>query len=243
MKDNFSLGAEDYAKFRPHYPVELFEYVYALVNQKNAAWDCGTGNGQVAGVLADAFKEVFATDISQQQLDAAIQKPNIYYSKQPAEQTSFPDQQFDLIVVAQAIHWFTFDAFYAEVKRTLKPGSPLVVLGYGLMQTEAPLQRIINHFYTKIIGPYWDAERHYIDEQYQSIPFPFKEIEMPFFEMKYKWSPEQLLGYLGTWSAVKHYEKQNGHDPVQLISNEITAAWGNARTHLFRFPVLLRAGR
>ncbi len=235
MKDNFSSHAKAYAQFRPHYPVELFTHLYTLVNNKNTAWDCGTGNGQVAVVLADHFGEVFATDISQQQLNEAVQKNNIHYSVQPAEKTVFADHQFDLITVAQAIHWFRFDLFYAEVKRTLNPGGLFVVIGYGLVQTEKSLQKIIDHFYTKIIGPYWDG--------YQTIPFPFEEIGMPGFQMSYQWSFEQLIGYLGTWSAVKHYTKENHADPVLLIKDTLQSAWGNQPLHSFTFPVLLRAGR
>jgi hypothetical protein len=52
MKDNFSEQAKQYAQFRPHYPPELFSHVFSLVQEKNTAWDCGTGNGQVANVLA-----------------------------------------------------------------------------------------------------------------------------------------------------------------------------------------------
>lgn len=243
MKDNFSFHSKEYARFRPTYPKELFEYILPLVKEKNTAWDCGTGNGQVAGVLADYFTEVYATDISRQQLDVAIQKNNIQYSVQPAEKTSFTSQQFDLITVAQAIHWFRIDDFYTEVKRLLKPGGLLVVTGYGLVQTDKALQEIIDHFYTKIIGPYWDAERHLVDEAYQTIPFPFEEISMPVFQMSYQWSFEQFIGYLGTWSAVKHYDKQNSEGAVSLVKDQLNLAWGNTETHSFNFRLLLRVGR
>ncbi len=242
MKDNFSDQSKAYAQFRPHYPVELFDWLFSLLHKKDTAWDCGTGNGQVAGVLADHFTNVYATDISQQQINEAVKKNNIHYSVQPAEKTSFADHQFDLITVAQAIHWFQFDAFYGEAKRTLQPNGIIAVIGYGLVQTENPLQEIINHFYTKIIGPYWDAERHYIDEGLQTIPFPFEEIKTPAFTMVYKWSFEQLIGYIGTWSAVKHYAKQNQSDPVLLIKDPLQSAWGNHTHHSFQFPILLRVG-
>jgi len=49
MKDNFSKGSYQYSQFRPKYPVELFSFLESLVELKGAAWDCGTGNGQVAG--------------------------------------------------------------------------------------------------------------------------------------------------------------------------------------------------
>ncbi|MES2003656.1 MAG: class I SAM-dependent methyltransferase [Bacteroidota bacterium] len=240
MKDNFSDHSKAYAQFRPHYPDDLFVYLLSLVKEKSRAWDCGTGNGQIAGVLSAHFSDVYATDISSQQLEQAVQKPNLHYSVQPAEKTTFPDHEFNLVTVAQAIHWFRFEDFYAEVKRVLKPGGLFAVIGYGLVQTEPALQKIIDHFYTKIIGSYWDAERHYIDEGYQTIPFPFAEINTPIFEMAFHWNFEQLIGYLGTWSAVRHYRKQNNEDPVLLIKEQLADAWIDSAS--FSFPLFLRIG-
>lgn len=243
MKDNFSTGSEAYAQFRPHYPDELFTYLLSLVKNKASALDCGTGNGQVAGVLADHFTEVYAIDISAQQLKAAMQKTNIFYSVQRAEETSFQKNQFDLITVAQAIHWFRFADFYAEVRRMLKPGGVFAIIGYGLLRTEKKLQDLIDHFYKNSIGPYWDPERHYIDEAYQTIPFPFEEINAPDFKMEYNWSFEQLVGYLNTWSAVKHYQKQNHENPVDRIVQDLKEAWDGSEKTAFVFPVFFRVGK
>lgn len=243
MKDNFSSDSQAYARFRPGYPPELFEWLLKLVNDRSAAWDCGTGNGQVASVLADDFEKVYATDISRQQLDAATQRPNIIYSVQPAEKTDFNDRQFSLVTVAQAIHWFRFDAFYEEVRRVLRPDGIFAVLGYGIFRSEKRIQEITDHFYHNIVGPFWDEERHYLDENYQTIPFPFNEIEAPAFEAKYNWTPDQLMGYLGTWSAVKHYRERNNEDPLVKIADELKAAWPPGKTITFIFPTLLRAGK
>src|SRR5207245_7750338 len=46
FKDHFSKQAADYAKFRPRYPRELFEYLGNIAPSRQLAWDCGTGNGQ-----------------------------------------------------------------------------------------------------------------------------------------------------------------------------------------------------
>ncbi len=243
MKDNFSTQADLYAQYRPTYPAAFYEYINGLVKNRTCAWDCGTGNGQVASVLADNFEQVLATDISAKQLANAEQKPNIQYSLQAAEQSDFPDDKFDLIVVAQAMHWFDFDKFYREANRTLKADGLFVVAGYGLMKVNAAIDVLINRFYYEIVGPYWDAERHYIDEGYKTIPFPFNEIPSPEFQISTNWTFGHLLGYLNTWSAVQHYIKDKKENPVDRIEGELRLAWGNAALLQVHFPVLLRVGQ
>jgi len=243
MKDNFSQHASDYARFRPGYPEAMVDYIQAHTNNHTQAWDCATGNGQLALQLSGYFEKVFATDISATQLAMAPQVANIVYLQKPAEKTVFEDAQFDLISVAQAIHWFDFDAFYKEVYRCLKPEGLFVVAGYGLLKINQPVDQVILHLYKDIVGPYWDAERRYIDAAYQSIPFPFSELETPEFVQSYQWSLDHLIGYLKTWSAVQHYAKANRTDPVQMIEAELKSAWGDANHREVSFKVLFRAGR
>ena len=243
MKDNFSTESDKYAKYRPTYPKEFYNYVNSLLLEKNNAWDCGTGNGQVAYELAKTFNKVYATDISQSQIDNAIHVDNIYYSVQPAEQTNFQNNMFDLIVVAQAIHWFDFDSFYTEVKRTSKHNALICVIGYGRIKISEKIDEIITNFYTKVIGHYWDKERKYIDENYETIPFPFDEIETLDFENKYQWNLDHFMGYLNTWSAVKHFIKHNGFNPLEKLKQEIVPFWNNNEEKKVNFPMLLRIGK
>lgn len=243
MKDNFSTQSELYARFRPTYPEELYQFLYSLVETKDTAWDCGTGNGQVAQELSKHFKEVYATDISEKQIRNAIQRNNIFYKGESAEKTSFPDKTFDLITVAQAIHWFNFDLFYKEVKRTIKPNGILAVIGYGLLNIDEETDKIITKFYHEIVGTYWDKERKYVDEDYQTIPFPFKEIKAPQLYNTYKWSLEQLIGYLNTWSAVQHYINANNQNPVELVYEDLQEIWKGKTTKTVKFPILLRIAR
>ena len=243
MKDNFSTQSDQYAKYRPTYPDALYEYLLSIIPGRENAWDCGTGNGQIAQVLAQSFDKVFATDISQQQIDNAVVHQRIEYSVQPAEKTSFPDNEFDLIAVAQAIHWFDFQAFYQEVHRAIRNKGVLAVIGYGLIQTHPSLDKVIGSLYRDIVGPYWDKERRYVDENYRTIPFPFQEMNVPAFENTFEWTFEHLIGYIGTWSAVKHYEKKNGHNPVDLVYDELKKSWGDRTMLQGKFPIWLRVAR
>jgi ubiquinone/menaquinone biosynthesis C-methylase UbiE len=242
MKDNFSSRSDQYARYRPVYPSGFFEYLDSIVPNKNKAWDCGTGNGQVALELAKTFDHVYATDISQSQIDNAAHADNITYSVQPAESTNFENGLFDLIVVAQAIHWFDFERFYSEARRTAKEDALICVVGYSRPKVSREIDEIITSFYTNVIGPYWDKERRYVDEDYKTIPFPFNEIQTPQFANKLQWTLEHFTGYLNTWSAVKHFIKQNNYNPVDQLQTGIERHWNNNQAKEVTFPLLLRIG-
>ena len=242
MKDNFSKQADIYAKYRPHYPQALFDFILQQVEKKQNVWDCATGNGQSANVLAKYFENVFATDISQKQIDNAGQADNIYYSVQPAEQTNFAGDTFDLITVSQALHWFATEAFYKEVKRVSKPSCVFAAWSYSLLYVSPEIEKPIRSFYTNVIGPYWDAERKYVDEEYKTIPFPFKEITAPKFDMEYYWTIEEMEGYLNTWSALQKFIAANNYNPVPEVIQQIIPYWKNERMKI-RFPLHIRIGR
>jgi methylase of polypeptide subunit release factors len=78
FKDHFSKQAADYAKFRPRYPHEMFEYLGSLAPRRQLAWDCGTGNGQAAVGLATMFDRVIATDASEKQISNAPSHMNAW---------------------------------------------------------------------------------------------------------------------------------------------------------------------
>jgi SAM-dependent methyltransferase len=241
MKDKFSAQAKLYAKYRPRYPEALFDFILIQVRNRENAWDCATGNGQTASVLAGHFKNVFATDISQKQIDQAEKKDNIHYSVQPASQTNFSNDQFDLVTVSQALHWFANDEFYREVKRVARRGAPFVAWAYSLLHISPAIDPVIQRFYSEVVGPYWDDERRYVDEEYKTIPFPFREIGTPTFTVEYRWTPGDLEGYLNTWSALQNFVRANQYNPVDELMQEIRPLAGSAPL-LVRFPLHLRMG-
>ena len=241
MKDRFSAHAKQYAAFRPTYPAELFAFIYEHVRHFDCAWDAGTGNGQVARALAGSFTRVFATDISEQQLSNAQAGPAISYLV-AAEKTTFPENSIDLITVAQAIHWFDRGIFYNEVRRVAKPDAVLAVWGYGLLRILPEIDILLDHFYTRVIGSYWDKERKLVDDHYRSISFPFDEIATPSFQFSFRWTLEELKGYLSTWSSVQKYWKEMGVNPVDAFIEEVRPAW-KAAVQTIKFPLFVKMGR
>ncbi|MDB5232545.1 MAG: SAM-dependent methyltransferase [Chitinophagaceae bacterium] len=244
MKDNFSEKSATYAMCRPSFPAEVFNFIFSYVKNFDLAWDVATGNGQAAQFLAEHFQLVIGTDISDNQLKHAVPLPNIEYRLEKAEQSSLAANSADLIMVSQAAHWFDFDAFYKEVNRIGKPGAIISLICYGLIYVDDEgLNKLINHLYTDITGPYWDNERKYVDDEYRSIPFPFEEIPPPSFKMEYQWTIDQLLGYFSTWSAVQHFKKNIGAYPLTPeLGNDFRKTTGKEIITV-KFPVYMRIGQ
>lgn len=231
-----------YAQYRPEYPQALFDYILGFVKEKKLAWDCGTGNGQSAKVLSNYFEKIFATDISQKQIDNAHKEANIFYAIEPAEKTSLADKTVDLITVAQAIHWFKFESFYAEVNRVAKPGAVIAVWTYSLLNISANIDSIINEYHYKTLENFWDPERKYVDDGYSTIPFPFAKIETPSFNIEVNWTLKELNGYLNTWSALQKFMAVNSFSPANEVMNKIEQHWGDSEKRKILFPVHLKLG-
>jgi ubiquinone/menaquinone biosynthesis C-methylase UbiE len=240
MKDRFSGYAAQYATFRPHYPKALFDFIFQHVKSFDLAWDAGTGNGQAAAVLATRFRKVYATDISQKQLDNAVLVSNVEYAAE-GETVRLPDRSVDLITVAQAIHWFDREKFYIEVSRVSRKGAIISAWGYGLLSISEAIDPLIVRFYKDVVGPYWDSERRLIDEHYRTIEFPFKEIQNPGFQLTTKWTLDQLEGYISTWSSVQQFIRKNGYSPVPEWIEKVKTHWSHNFLRV-TFRVFARVG-
>lgn len=240
MKDNFSNQAAVYAKYRPRYPLALFEYIVSFVKDKKLAWDCGTGNGQTAKELSKYFESVYATDISSKQIEHAVKEKNIIYSIEPAEETGINDRTTDLVTVSQALHWFNFDKFYQEVKRVSKPEGLIAVWTYSLLQIDPVTDPLIHTYHFETLETYWDVERKYVDDGYRTIPFPFKQISTPEFFIEVNWDLEDLEGYFNTWSALQKFIAVNNYNPIPALIKEIAQNWPATETRKIIFPIHLK---
>jgi SAM-dependent methyltransferase len=240
FKDHFSKQAGDYAKFRPRYPRKLFEYLGSIAPSRQLAWDCGTGNGQASVGLATAFDRVIATDASEKQIANAQPHERVEYRAAPAESSGIASETVDLIMVAQALHWFDLDRFYDEVRRVLKKNSVLAASAYNLLRIEPAIDEVINRYYYEVVGPFWLPERKLV-ENFSELPFPFHELDPPEFEMTAQWNLDHLVGYLGTWSSTQRFIAETDGDPLEQISDELRTGWGDPQqTRKVRWPLTLR---
>ncbi|HEY0230831.1 MAG TPA: class I SAM-dependent methyltransferase [Dokdonella sp.] len=227
FKDHFSGHAPGYRDARPLYPEALFDWLAKAAPDRDLVWDAGCGNGQASVALAARFARVRATDPSASQIGHAEARANIDYRVEPAERCSLPDRSASLVTVAQALHWFEFDAFFAEVRRVLKPRGLFAAWAYSDCRVTPAIDRLKDRVYIDLVGPYWPPERALVEAGYATIPFPLDAVATPSFDMSVDWSAGQFLAYLRSWSATQRYRKDAGADPVEQIEHDMRSAWGD----------------
>ena len=244
-RDYFSSCSNQYAAFRPRYPQELFQWLYSVTRAHERVWDCACGNGQASVDLAEHFREVHATDLSGEQIANAQAHPRVQYRVALAEASGLPDESVDLVTVAQALHWFDLERFYAEARRVARSGALLAVWCYGVCElSPASGNAELQHFYSNVVGPYWTPERRLVETGYRTLDFPAPELSTPVVAMRLEWTLDQLLGYVSSWSASARFRKERGDDPVPELRAALQPHWRiSTERRIVQWPLSIRAAR
>ena len=240
--DHFSTISARYAAYRPHYPRALVDALADRAPARDVAWDIGCGTGQLSVALGHRFARVIATDPAQAQLDQAEAAPNVEYRCAPAEASGLPDGSVDLAVAAQAAHWFDWPRFLVEVGRVARPGALIALVTYGnvAFAGDAPLVA----FYRDVLGPYWPRERAHVENGYRDLVLPWPAARAPEIAMTASWTRDELLGYVGTWSATVKLVATQGIAPVERVAAELAASWPDPdERRTIRWPLTLKLAR
>lgn len=247
--DHFSGVARAYAAARPGYPDSLFETLAAIVPATARVWEPGCGSGQATRGLAQHFAHVHATDPSAQQLaEHWAHRPGgnadrVSLAVEPAEHTSLADASMQLVAVAQALHWFERERFFAECARVLAPGGVLAAWGYQDFLAPEGMIDAVAAFRTQI-EPHWPPQRAGINAQYAGFAWPFPALPSPPLWLEAEWSLAQFLHYLSSMSASARCIAASGVDPVARHAPALAAHWGEAgELRVLQWPLFLHLRR
>lgn len=244
--DHFSTIARTYAAYRPHYPPALVDVLAeAAAPGLEVAWDVGCGNGQLSVALAQRFARVIATDPSQAQLAEATAHPRVEYRATAAERSSLADDSVDLIVAAQAAHWFAWPAFVAECERVGRAHAVLALVSYGILAVEGDdVNALVARYYRDDAGPHWPAGRAHVENGYKDFVLPWPELlagrEVA---MTARWTRDELLGYTSTWSATVKLVQVEGDAKVRALHEAVARVWPAGETRTIRWPLTIRLAR
>jgi SAM-dependent methyltransferase len=124
---DFGPSAQDYARHRQAFPVELFE----RVPLSGDVLDLGSGTGALARGYALRGARVVALDLSRPMLREAADLPRRVVAR--AEACPFRSHTFDAVTAGQCWHWFDGPAVLSECLRLLRRGGTLVIAHFNYL--------------------------------------------------------------------------------------------------------------
>jgi ubiquinone/menaquinone biosynthesis C-methylase UbiE len=125
---------------RPPYPIPLVDYLQALAGQGARVADLGAGTGNLSVPLAERHLRVCAVEpahamLSELRKAAAARGLRIDAVHAAAESTGLPSGSFDLVLVADALHWLDPERAGAEAARLLAPHGACAIVEVRLRPT------------------------------------------------------------------------------------------------------------
>lgn len=133
-KERFSNRVDDYRKYRPDYPAGLIEVMKEICdfNIGSVVADVGSGTGIMTERLLPHCRSVYAVEPNKEMRNAAEEQfhnnSKFVSVNGSAEETTLPSNSIDLIISAQAFHWFDRTLTKQEFKRILKPNGWVVLV-------------------------------------------------------------------------------------------------------------------
>lgn len=267
-----------YARYRPSMSSNLLSKIMEFLigdvaaDSKNKifgqAIDVGCGTGQSTRAFAPYFSNITGIDVSSSQVEAAQQTEtfnHISYRVGTAEELPFPAKSVDLINATQAVHWFDFSKFFAEVNRVLKPGGVLSINTYGVVprlyclsdcSKSAKLTETMQNIRVKTLKDYWAKDRDKLDQFYNELVIPY-ETRCAFrddCELSVKFGDEDIVtiatvvSYISSLTSYQNYLKRTSDTGLlQRIQNELLSIIGEEDPDEARvkvaFPVTLIMGK
>ena len=143
--ERFSDRVENYAKYRPDYPVAMLEHLVKSVPPPARVADIGAGTGILTAQLLGAGYEVFAVEPNRPMAEAAERELKQRLGFHPvhgrAEATTLVSGSMDLITCAQSFHWFDQEKTRLEFNRILRAGAPVAIIWNERLDDASDLQR------------------------------------------------------------------------------------------------------
>lgn len=243
---SFNTNAAAYARSRSVWPDELFDWLASQAGGRRLAVDVGAGAGQASLKLKQCFRRVIAVDPGAELLAQIPQVPGLDRLQQRAEELEIGDRA-NVVTAFQSLHWFAGEAFNARVERALVPGGLFVAAGYVWFRVEPAVDALLHRELLPALSPHWARQNRLLFDNYLGLQFPWPEVVSPPAVIRLQWTRAELLGYIGTWSAVQRLREEGESDGEAGVLERFAAAlaglWPDGEVREVRMPLAVRAFR
>lgn len=183
-----------------------------------------------------------ATDINESQLQRAMKHPKVTYHHTPLSMSDDDlvtllggENSIDLIVVAQALHYFDLKRFYSIVKRVLrKQGGIIAAWVYNDLIITPKVDSIMKRLVDSTL-PFRNPTMNLAFDGYKTIEFPFnyKNVRLgtqgspKVLDIPHKLSLNGFLGFLKSWQPLVKAKEQGVELLTSCMIDEFKEAWGD----------------
>ena len=213
----FDTAAAAYEKWRPGYPDELYQMLFAYIPiaQSSHAVEVGIGGGQATLPVLETGCSLTAVECGEQFSKLCEKKFGEYKNFSVItgrfENLSFPHAEYDLVYSASAFHWIPEEIGYSKVYEMLKPGGAFARFANhpyrdrGNPGLSAEIDRLYARYYCSYYGRQMKTEPEYGDDQAARIAqiaekYGFTDIRHALFHRTRTFSAGEYIELLGTYS-------------------------------------------
>lgn len=225
-KTRFSNRVSDYVKYRPHYPPAVLDLLHRTIALQ-AGWvvaDIGSGTGISAELFLEFGCQVYAVEPNAEMRAAAESilgdRPGFHSVDASAEATTLPDASVDLVLAAQAWHWFDHAATVSEFRRIARPGCYFAAMWNQRLRDSSPFLKAYDEVLHRLgvdyqaISNKWEAN---VDNFSRIFGVPFRGLTAP---NQQRFDFEGLKGRSLSSSYVPQVGQQR-HDELLFALHEL----------------------
>ena len=222
--ERFSNRVTNYVKYRPDYPCEIITYLEANcgLTKETVIADVGCGPGMSTKMFLENGNRVFGVEPNNAMLSAALKYlsafPNFIPVDGTSHQTTLEDSSVNMVVAAQAFHWFDAEKTRPEFDRILKPGGHIVLIWNIRQETTTPFLIEYEQFISDHSVDYHVVRHNNITEK-EISDFLGPDFRTAKFNNVQEFDFEGLLGRLASSSYMPH----EGHENFDRMTTELHA--------------------
>ncbi|MEW6056655.1 MAG: class I SAM-dependent methyltransferase [Bdellovibrionota bacterium] len=197
----FDQLATAYGSARPEYPERTASFLLEKlkVAQSVKVLDLAAGTGKFTRHVLRYTSNATAADLSPKMLEQLSQRfPSTEVVQASAEEMPFPAQTFDVVVCANAFHWFATQKSLAEIARVLKPRGSLGLIWTVLDENHDSIRSLLSQvgYHAKNIPRFQSNEWKHCFEQTDL----FTSLREKMFRSAQEYTSKTLINFLNTMS-------------------------------------------